>query len=89
MYTSDVLKLDDVGIVPAEGSADASIILRWTPDSTLLAAAPPWPSMVDDVPLADPAQQWWDLLDLGGEDRREAADRLRTAMIERTLPGNR
>ena len=89
VYTSNMLKLDDAGIVPAEGRADASIILRWTTDSTLLAAAPPRPSMIDDVPLADPAQQWWDLLDLGGEDRREAADRLRTAMIERTVPGNR
>jgi hypothetical protein len=89
VYTSNMLKLDDVGIVPAEGRADASIILRWTTDATLLTAAPPWPSMIDDVPLADPAQQWWDLLDLGGEDRREAADRLRTAMIERTLPGTR
>jgi hypothetical protein len=38
------------------------------------------------LPVADPCQQWWDLLDLGGEDRAEAADRLRTAIVERTIP---
>jgi hypothetical protein len=89
VYTSDMLKLDDAEIVPAEGRADASIIMRWTSDSTLLAPAPPGPSIIDHVPLADPAQQWWDLLDLGSEDRREAADRLRTAMIEHRLPETR
>lgn len=75
--------------VPAEGRADASIITRWTSDATLLSPAPPWPAVVDDVPLTDPVQQWWDLLDLGGEDRREAADRLRDAILQRALPGTR
>jgi hypothetical protein len=41
---------------------------------------------VDGFPIADPCQQWWDLIDLDGEDRAEAADRLRTAVLERTLP---
>jgi hypothetical protein len=36
--------------------------------------------------LADPTQQWWDLKDLGGEDRYEAADRLQQAIIDRALP---
>ena len=76
-------------LVPAEGRADASIITRWTSDQTLLSPAPPWPAVVDDVPLADPVQQWWDLLDLGGEDRREAADRLRDAILQRALPATR
>ena len=76
-------------LVPAEGRADASIITRWTSDQTLLSPAPPWPAVVDDVPLTDPVQQWWDLLDLGGEDRREAADRLRDAILQRSIPGTR
>ena len=76
-------------LVPAEGRSDASIITRWTSDTTLLSPAPPWPSVVDDVPLTDTVQQWWDLLDLGGEDRREAADRLRDAILQRALPGTR
>ena len=87
VYASGALDLSDVGFVPAEGRPDASVIVRWTTDWTLLAPAPPWPRIVDDIPLTDPTQQWWDLLDLGGEDRREAADRLRAAIIGHTIPG--
>ena len=64
----------------------ASVILRWTSDITLLSPAAGWPSVVADIPLTDPAQQWRDLLDLGGDDRREAAKRLRRAIIDRTIP---
>jgi hypothetical protein len=81
------LDLNDAGFVLAEGRPDASLILRWTADRTLLAPAAPWPRIVDNIPLTDPTQQWWDLLNLGGEDRREAADRLRTAIIAHTIPG--
>ena len=88
-YANDTLDLSGAGFVPAEGRADASVISRWTTDRTLLAPASPWPSVVDGVPLADPTQQWWDLLDLGGEDRREAADRLRSAILARPIPGAR
>lgn len=38
------------------------------------------------IPLTEPVQQWRDLLDLGGEDRREAAERLRLAVLDRALP---
>lgn len=76
-------------LVPAEGRADASIIVRRTSDATLLTPAPPWSPAVDGFPLTDPVQQWTDLLDLGGDDRREAADRLRSAILERSLPGTR
>lgn len=89
VYANAALDLTNGGFVPAEGRADASIIVRWTADRTLLLPAAPWPRSVDDIPLADPTQQWWDLLDLGGEDRREAADRLRDAIVDRTIPGVR
>lgn len=75
--------------MPAEGRADASVILRWTDDHTLIFPAPPWSTEVDGTPVVAPCQQWWDLHDLGGEDRAEAADRLRTAIIARTLPRTR
>lgn len=81
VYASGALDLQDAGFVPAEGRSDASVIVRSTTDRTLLAPAPPWPRIVDDIPLTDPTQQWWDLLDLGGEDRVEAADRLRAAIV--------
>jgi hypothetical protein len=86
IYTAKVLQLDTAGLVPAEGRADASVVLRWTSDDTLLSPAAGWPSAVDDIPLTDPVQQWCDLLDLGGDDRREAADRLRRAIVDRTIP---
>jgi hypothetical protein len=87
VYLSGALDLSDAGFVPAEGRANASVIVRWTTDRTLLTPASPWPRIVDDIPLTDPTQQWWDLLDLGGEDRREAAERLRAAIIAHTIPG--
>lgn len=85
VYTAAHLQMDTAGLVPAEGRADASFILRWTSDDTLLSPAAGWPSAVEDIPLTDPVQQWWDLLDLGGDDRREAADRLRRAIVDRTI----
>jgi DNA-binding transcriptional ArsR family regulator len=85
VYANNVLPLESAGLVPAEGQADASIVWRWTSDTTLLVAPEPWPRVVDDVPLADPVQQWWDLHDLGGEDRLEASDRLRRAIIEKSI----
>ncbi|MEO6628389.1 MAG: hypothetical protein ABIP03_07440 [Aquihabitans sp.] len=85
VYADQPLVLDDAGFVPAEGRADASIIVRWTSDPRLLSPAPPWPDEIDGLPLVDPCQQWWDLLDLGGEDRAEAAARLRGAIISRRL----
>lgn len=85
-YTTESLALEAAGLVAAEGRADASVIVRWTRDHTLLSPARPWPDKVDGLLLTDPVQQWWDLLDLGGEDRQEAAERLRRAILDRTLP---
>jgi hypothetical protein len=88
-YVSDPLASDRAGLVPAEGRADASLVLRWTDDEGLLSPSDPWRDEVDGLPIVDPCQQWWDLLDLGGEDRAEAADRLRHAILTRALPRTR
>ena len=48
-------------------------------------STPGWPAVADGIPLADPVQQWADLFELGGEDRREAAERLRRAILDRTI----
>lgn len=85
VYTDEPLDLAGAGFVPAEGRVDASILIRHTTDSTLLAAFEPWPRTVQGVPLTDPVQQVWDLDDLGGADRTEAADRLAASIIARTL----
>lgn len=89
VYATGPLAPDGAGFVPAEGRADASVIVRWTRDPTLLSPCPPWPTEMDGIPLVDPVQQWADLVDLGGEDRGEGAERLRRAILDRTLPRRR
>jgi len=85
VYAVDSLPMEEAGFVEAEGRGDASIILRMISDTTLLTPAGHWPSSVEGIPLTDPVQQWWDLLDLGGQDRSEAADRVRRAIIDRSI----
>ena len=89
VYTDPRLELEAAGLVRAEGRADASIIVRRTNDRTLLVPMPFWPAAVDGIPLVDPVQQWWDLFDLRGGDRREAADRLRRAILDRAVAWRR
>jgi len=89
VYTDVVSERVMERLVPAEGSADASVIARWTRDPTMLTPSAGWPAAVDGVPLTDPVQQWYDLLELGGEDRHEAADRLRDAIQRRALAASR
>lgn len=85
-YVDASLPFEDAGFVPAEGRADASLAVRWTDDRGLGVPAEPWADTVDGFPIVDPCQQWWDLLDLGGEDRVEGAERLRQAILGRALP---
>lgn len=85
VYVDSRLGLESAGLVRAEGRADASTIVRRTNDRALLVPAPFWPRAVDGIPLVDPVQQWWDLIDLGGDDRLEAADRLRRALLDRSI----
>jgi hypothetical protein len=76
--TPGALELE--GLVPAEGRADANMIVRAPRDSSVFGSdALPIVRPIDgtSVRLADPAQMIWDLHQLGGEDRVQAADRLR------------
>lgn len=84
-YASSRLDFEAAHFVPAEGRADATLLVRWTGDATLLDPAGDWPNDADGLPLADPVQQWRDLLDLGGADRGEAAARLRRAILDRSI----
>jgi hypothetical protein len=86
LQSSKRLHLDTAGFVPAEGPVDATVVVRHIDDPTLLTPCPGWAASVDGIPLTDPVQQWRDLLDLGGEDRKEAAARLRRAILDRELP---
>ncbi|MEZ5380196.1 MAG: HTH domain-containing protein [Microthrixaceae bacterium] len=86
VYADGQIPMELAGMVPAEGLTDASLVMRITDKSASLAATQPWIAEAEALPLADPTQQWWDLKHLSGEDRDEAADRLRQAIINRTLP---
>jgi hypothetical protein len=73
-----------LGLTDAQGRHDANVIIRAPEDRSVF----PVPALVgqvqgNKVPLADPLQQIWDLQDLGGADRIEAAGRLREWLLER------
>jgi hypothetical protein len=59
VYADRRLRLESAGLAHAEGRADASTIVRFTNDRTLLVPARCWPRAVDGIPLVDPVQQWW------------------------------
>lgn len=85
VYADGALDLKAAGFVRAEGRVDATVLVRHTRDTTLLAAFEPWRRSIDELPLADPVQQIWDLHDLGGADRAEAAERLCAAVLNGKL----
>lgn len=83
LYARQLL-LDRLGVVDAQGRHDANVIVRSPSDASVF----PTHALVADVggvevPLADPTQQVWDLQDLGGADRLEAAGRLREWLLNR------
>ena len=71
-----------LGLVEAQGRHDANVIVRMPADQSVF----PVPALVAEVQgveieLADPSQMLWDLEDLGGADRGEAAGRLREWLL--------
>lgn len=84
LYTGHVVDPSDLKLTEARGMHDANVIMR-TPEDRSIFTARGLMTQVrgDDVPLADPLQQIWDLQDLGGADRIEAAGRLRQWLLNR------
>jgi hypothetical protein len=82
LYASRVIDPSALGLVSAQGPHDANVIVRMPADHSVF---PPHRLMAQvkgrDVLLADPLQQIWDLEDLGGDDRTEAAGRLREWLL--------
>jgi DNA-binding transcriptional ArsR family regulator len=71
-----------LGLVDAHGRHDANVIVRMPADRSVF----PVPALVAElhdveVGLADPSQMLWDLDELGGADRAEAAGRLREWLL--------
>lgn len=86
LYASDHLDVHQLGAVEAESPASANVLVRYTRP----AQVAPWPMMVGqahrdgpEIPLADPSIMLRDMLDLGGDDRVEAAGVLRDWIVNR------
>ena len=84
LYARHAIDPSGLRLTEAQGSHDANVIIR-TPEDRSVFPAPALVGQVqgNEVPLADPLQQIWDLQDLGGADRIEAAGRLREWLLER------
>jgi hypothetical protein len=73
-----------LGLVEAQGRHDANVILRMPADRSVFPVPPLAAGLRGaQIPLADPSQMIWDLQDLGGADRLEAAGRLRAWLLAR------
>jgi hypothetical protein len=84
LYARQLLDLDQLDLVEAQGRHDANVIVRHPNDVSVFPSNPLVADMDGvDVPLADLTQQIWDLQDLGGADRLEAAGRLREWLLNR------
>jgi hypothetical protein len=83
LYAKHAIDPSGLGLTQAQGRHDANVIIR-TPQDRSVFPAPALTAQVQgrDVPLADPLQQIWDLQDLAGADRTEAAGRLRQWLLE-------
>jgi hypothetical protein len=84
LYTNHDLAIRDLGLVDAQGPDDANVILRTPADQSVFRDHALRARVRDvDISLADETQLIWDLQDLGGADRLEAAGRLREWLLTR------
>lgn len=82
LYARRLVDPASLGLVEARGRHDANVIIRMPTDKSVFGVS----GLVADVQgvevwLADPSQMIWDLLELGGADRAEAAGRLREWLL--------
>jgi len=84
LYARHAIDPSGLGLTDAQGRHDANVIIR-APEDRSVFPVPAIAGQVqgNEVPLADLLQQIWDLRELGGADRIEAAGRLREWMLER------
>jgi len=83
LYTAAAFDAADLESVDAAGRDDANVIVRMPADQSVF----PRQQLEGEfkgarIPLADPVQMIWDLHDLGGADRAEAAGKLRQWLLD-------
>jgi hypothetical protein len=83
LYARELIDPASLELVEAQARHDANVIIRMPADQSVFGVPPALVSEIrgHEVRLADPAQMIWDLLDLGGADRAEAAGRLREWLL--------
>jgi hypothetical protein len=83
-YVPRPVDLSSLHLTPAEGRGDANVLVRRPADSSVFGPKGTIKTAViqeESVRLADPTQMTWDLLDLGGADRVQSADRLKKWLL--------
>lgn len=82
-YLREPSPVSELELVQAKSRDDANIILRVPDDVSVFAEKHQIVQELDgvEIPLADVSQMIWDLKDLGGSDREEAADNLREWLL--------
>ena len=84
IYIDGPVDANDIGLVAAQSPNDANVFLRF-PNDTSVFRYPSLDATLSgrSVPLVDETQILWDLHELGGDDRIEAADELRQQILEK------
>lgn len=86
VYASTPFPLAHLQLVPARGRSDANVLLRVPSDHSVFNAEQIEATFKGQrLALVDTTQMLWDLHDLGGDDRIEAADRLRQWLLKRKV----
>lgn len=84
LYTNYDIAIGDLGLVDAQGAHDANVIVRAPADQSVFRDHDLLANVGGvDITLADETQLLWDLQDLGGADRLEAAGRMREWLLTR------
>jgi hypothetical protein len=82
VYTEAALTLETaLAVTIAHGQGDANIIHRVPADRSMFVLGRGVDVRGVSVPVADPVQILWELEALGGDDRLEAAERLRQWLL--------
>jgi hypothetical protein len=84
LYAREELPSRDLKLTEAAGREDANVVVRFPHDMSVFPRRDFAASFdANQVPLADPSQIIWDLENLGGTDRLEAAGELRKWLLNR------
>ena len=83
LYSRGDFALEKLGLIEAVGRADANVIVRHPRDVSVFAHSTVGILGEATIPVVDVAQMIWDLEQLGGTDRLEAAGELRRWLLNR------